>query len=85
MSHLSRLHHPLATEKFWEHPFQGDAAQGLWSHIETHFTPTNQKVYAHYAAVVQSSGMGKSRTVDELAKEHFTIPLVLREAKSTGT
>jgi hypothetical protein len=41
-------------------------------------------VYAHYAAIVQSSGMGKSRTVDELAKDHFVIPLNLREATSSG-
>jgi hypothetical protein len=79
-----RLHHPPVTEKSWEQPFEGDAAQGLWSHLETFFTPTNHRVYGHYAAVVQSSGMGKSRTVDELGKDHFTISLVLREADSTG-
>jgi hypothetical protein len=28
-------------------------------------------IYAHYAAIVQSSGMGKSRTVDELGKAFF--------------
>jgi hypothetical protein len=42
------------------------------------------RVYAHFAAIVQSSGMGKSRTVDELAKGRFVIPLNLRGAKSTG-
>ena len=28
--------------------------------------------------------MGKSRTVDELGKEHFSIPIILRDARSTG-
>ena len=74
-----------ATEKSWEYPFRGDAAKALWEHIETHYNPSNVTVYAHYAAIVQSSGMGKSRTVDELAKNHFVIPLNLREAESTGT
>jgi hypothetical protein len=50
-----------------------------------YFTPTIQEVFAYYAAIIQSSGMGKSRTVDELGKEHFTTPLVLQEADSTGT
>ena len=35
-----------------------------------------------YLAVIQSSGMGKSRTIDELPKEHFVIPINLR---NTGT
>lgn len=33
--------------------------------IETHYKLSDHRVYAHYAAIVQSSGMGKSRTVDE--------------------
>jgi hypothetical protein len=28
--------------------------------------------------------MGKSRTVDELGKKHLSIPINLRDAKSTG-
>jgi hypothetical protein len=73
-----------ATEKSWQYPFKGDAAKGLWEHIEGHYNPSDHRVYAHYAAIVQSSGMGKSRTSDELAKEHFAVPLNLREATSTG-
>lgn len=41
-------------------------------------------MYAHYTSIVQSSGMGKSRTVDELAKDHFVIPLNLQKEDSTG-
>ena len=88
--HLSKIAHLLihssspstystsATEKSW-------AAGALWEHIMHHFNPVNSKDYAHFAAIVQSSGMGKSRTVDELSKDHFVIPLNLREPSSTGT
>ena len=78
------LLYPPATERSWKYPFQGNAASGLWEHIETYYDPSDHRIYAHYAAIVQSSGMGKSRTVDELAKDHFVIPLNLREATSTG-
>ena len=71
-----------ATVKSWSYPFEGDAADALWEHIIANFG--SQSSYAHYAAFVQSSGMGKSRTMDELAKYHFVIPLNLREADSTG-
>lgn len=53
-------------------------------HIEKYYAPDNFNVYAHYVAIVQSLGMGKSRTVDELGKKHFSIPINPREAKSTG-
>jgi hypothetical protein len=42
------------------------------------------EIYANYLPIVQSSGTGKSRMVDELAGEVFTIPLNLREADTTG-
>jgi hypothetical protein len=41
-------------------------------------------VYAHYTTIVQSSGMGKSRMVDELARNHFVIPINLRGPHSNG-
>jgi hypothetical protein len=75
---------PPATEKSWEYPFQGNAASGLWEHIEAHYNPSDFRVYAHYAAIIQSSGMGKSRTVDELAKDHFVVPLNPRKTTSAG-
>ena len=36
------------------------------------------KAYARYCSIVQSSGMGKSRLLDEFSKEHFLIPINLR-------
>jgi hypothetical protein len=73
-----------ATEKSWERPFEGDAAIGLLHHIKSHYNPLDSRLYAHFSAIVQSSGMGKSRTVDELAKNLFVIPINLRAANSTG-
>jgi hypothetical protein len=68
----------------WEREFGGDAAEALWSYIKNHYNTTDGRIYAHYAAIVQSSGMGKSRTVDELAKKHFVIPINLRGPHSQG-
>ena len=73
-----------ATEGSWERSYIGEAQKALWMHIERHYNPKNKNVYAHYAAIVQSSGMGKSRAVDELGKEHFSLPINLREPESTG-
>ena len=74
-----------ATEDSWNREFVGNAADALWSYITDKFDPSgNASVYAHYTSIVQSSGMGKSRTVDELSKSHFVIPLNLRSADSTG-
>jgi hypothetical protein len=67
----------LAVERSWNREFFGDAAQALWGHIKAHCGRTDGKICAHYAAIVQSSGMGKSRTVDEMSKEHFVIPINL--------
>ena len=64
--------------------FSGGAAQALWNHISGHYNRQHSRVYAHYTAIVQSSGMGKSRTVDELGKTHFVIPINLRGSHSTG-
>ena len=36
------------------------------------------------SAIVQSSGMGKSRTMDEMSKSHFVIPIKLRQPGSSG-
>jgi hypothetical protein len=68
----------------WERAYNGQAAKVLWTYIRDHYDPSGDSIYAHFCSVVQSSGMGKSRTVDELGKEHFSIPINLRVARSTG-
>ena len=72
-----------ATEFSWNREYVGDASVELWNHIKNHYG-SNEHVYANYLAIVQSWGMGKSRTVDEMSKRHFVIPVNLREADSTG-
>ena len=47
--------------------------------MESH---NNPDLYARVLAIVQSSGMGKSRMIDELSKDHFVIPLNLRDGES---
>jgi hypothetical protein len=34
---------------------------------------TTKNMYARYCSIVQSSGMGKSRLVDEFSKDHFLV------------
>jgi hypothetical protein len=74
----------LALQKSWNREFSGDAAQALWKHIEFHYNRHDEQAYGNYTAIVQSSGMGKSRAVDELGKHHFVIPINLRKCGSTG-
>jgi hypothetical protein len=72
-----------ATEFSWTREYVGEASVELWNHIKNHYG-SHEHVYANYLAIIQSSGMGKSRTVDEMSKRHFVIPMNLREADSTG-
>ena len=83
--HSSYAHGQIpAVERSWERTFVGDAAHALWRHVMEHYNRPDRHVYVQYTAIVQSSGMGKSRTVDELGKSHFVIPINLRSKHSTG-
>ena len=42
-------------------------------------------LYVPYMAIIQSSGMGKSRAVDKVAEGELVIPMVLRPDNSSGT
>ena len=64
-------------------PYVGGAANALWRHVEQHHQ-SHSGTYAHYTSMVQSSGMGKSRMVDEIAKKHFVIPINLRDPNEQG-
>ncbi|KAH7909760.1 hypothetical protein BJ138DRAFT_1154518 [Hygrophoropsis aurantiaca] len=70
-----------ATELSWQRDFTGDAHESLWCFIAHHFEKTikDDKCYARYTAIVQSSGTGKSRVVDQMSKAHFVIPMNLRD------
>ncbi|VDC03205.1 unnamed protein product [Peniophora sp. CBMAI 1063] len=71
-----------ATLESWDHPFQGTAHEALWKHIRKYSKP--ELIYAPYTAIVQSSGVGKTRCVDELGKQQLVIPVNLRDPKSKG-
>ena len=65
----------------WDATYVGHAHKVLYE-VAKEQSQENTVTYARYLAIVQSSGMGKSRTVDELSKEHLLIPINLR---MTGT
>ena len=69
----------LAMSKSWTQDYVGDVADQIWEYIKRHYnwSQFTKLSYARYTAIVQSSGMGKSRAADELAKKHFVIPLCL--------
>ncbi|KAJ6572596.1 hypothetical protein B0H10DRAFT_1006946 [Mycena sp. CBHHK59/15] len=59
----------------WCSEFRGDSACLLYSIITDYMKATAH--YARYAAQVQSSGTGKSKTNDELAKTVIYVPINL--------
>jgi hypothetical protein len=64
-----------ATVQSWTHPFQGNVEEVLCQYIRT----GADSLYARTLHIVQSSGMGKSRMVDQFSKKYFVIPLNLRD------
>ena len=61
----------------------GEVAEALWTYL-TRLDASVTGLYARYAGIVQSSGTGKSRAVDEMSKTHFVIPINLRAEGTTG-
>ena len=66
-----------ATLKSWDEQYIGDAHHLFFESI-TRQCQTQLQYYARYQSIIQSSGMGKSRMIDELSKEHIVIPINLR-------
>jgi hypothetical protein len=66
----------LATLQSWSIKYVGNASDFLYEHLASN--PKDENKYARYTSIVQSSGMGKSRTIDELSKKHLVVPLNLR-------
>ena len=66
-----------ATLQSWAIKYVGDASVSLYEHLTSH--PMDEDNYARYTSIVQSSGMGKSRTIDELSKTHLVVPMNLRQ------
>jgi hypothetical protein len=65
-----------ATVQSWSYPYKGDVANVLYDYVKSR---SNSNIYARIMPIVQSSGMGKSRMVDEFSKDHFVIPFNLRD------
>ncbi|PBK68245.1 hypothetical protein ARMSODRAFT_976087 [Armillaria solidipes] len=55
--------------------------QHIWHYLVVKCVPYP---YMAFMSITQSSGMGKSRLIDEFSKTHFVIPLNLRDPPSTG-
>jgi hypothetical protein len=56
-----------ATLKSWDTEYQGDAAGAVMRQIRKRHNDDTKREYAKYISVVQSSGMGKSRMIDEVS------------------
>lgn len=74
-----------ATELSWKCDYIGAAVEALWKHLLYYYNGDTQSSYAHFLTIVQSSGMGKSRVLDELSKIQFIIPINLRRPHTYGT
>ncbi|KAG6856553.1 hypothetical protein H0H87_003235 [Tephrocybe sp. NHM501043] len=71
-----------------------DAAEALLEHIHHHFYTTTQPPvtgkrnlnppYGNFCTIVQSSGMGKSRVVDEIGRKYLVISMNLRGEGTRG-
>ncbi|KZV73389.1 hypothetical protein PENSPDRAFT_602890 [Peniophora sp. CONT] len=71
-----------ATLKSWDHDYQGSAHRALWHHIKHNLQ--QDKMYSPMCSIVQSSGTGKSRCIDELSKERLVVTLNLRDPDAGG-
>ncbi|KAI0260882.1 hypothetical protein BC834DRAFT_898710 [Gloeopeniophorella convolvens] len=71
------------TEEAWKVPYKGNGAVVFQHHLRRCNNPKSMQPYARVTVIVQSSGMGKSRMVDEVSKALLTIPINLGSG-STG-
>ena len=76
--------HPTAIEGAWTYPFRGKGAELFQRGLDQMNFDRGKRLYTNFVPTVQSSGMGKSRLVDETAKLIFTLPFCLREESGGG-
>ncbi|KAH9081594.1 hypothetical protein EDB83DRAFT_2283085 [Lactarius deliciosus] len=66
----------------WQAPFIGEHALEA---LKLHVVEQKKKwTYGPYCSIVQSSGMGKSRLLDEFSRTNFLIPINLRKPGTDG-
>ncbi len=80
---------PSAVVNSWNADFIDNAPLGgLGRHISRQLASKNilgtMSIYARYCSIVQSSGMGKSRLLDEFSRSFFLVPINLRPANTDG-
>ncbi|KAH9175259.1 hypothetical protein EDB89DRAFT_2092796 [Lactarius sanguifluus] len=82
-SGVHRKYQEEAVTKSWKAQFVGDR---VLLALRRHVIVEKRKpsAYGPYCSIVQSSGMGKSRLLDEFSKNHFLIPVNLRRKDTTG-
>jgi hypothetical protein len=69
----------LAVIRAWKQEYHGDAHKILIRAMdELHMLPLSRN-YAKIMPITQSSGTGKSKTVEMVGKERILLPLCLRE------
>ncbi|PCH43322.1 hypothetical protein WOLCODRAFT_103392 [Wolfiporia cocos MD-104 SS10] len=73
----------LAAMKAWQEEYSGDSHELLLNEINRmnskRLSIPERNSYANHLPIIQSSGTGKSRMVDEMAKLIFTIPFCIRD------
>ena len=70
----------LAVMKAWNSVYHGFAHKALLRAVDAVHSLPAVANYAKIIAIIQSSGTGKSKTVDAIAKERIAIPMCLRES-----
>lgn len=68
----------------WNTEFYGSALDALKEKIKHEEGLVNKGLYAKIIPIIQSSGTGRSRLVDELGKEFLSISFVLRLNGESG-
>jgi hypothetical protein len=62
----------------WKTAFRGGGAELFLTCLFNMNKTRGTMLYANFVALLQSSGLGKSRLADEIAKLIFTIPFCFR-------
>ncbi|KAI0770619.1 hypothetical protein C8Q74DRAFT_915157 [Fomes fomentarius] len=86
---MDRIREQLQVEQAWTIPFVGNSHTFLVAALQKMYTDSLEEhrdmkgCTRSYTAIIQSSGSGKSRMVDEAAKRIFTIPFNIRLAEDS--
>lgn len=67
-----------AVRKHWKDDYVGESDEALLQDLNA-VSANVTNLYAKYMNVVQSSGTGKSKTIQQISTKVFTVPFVIRE------